>query len=307
MKNLNKKIFFIFFFIFLLNSCKNNTESKEKKNKKKIVCTTGMISDGIIAIVGDEIEVITLMREGIDPHIYRPTPSVLKLIQNADIIIYNGLHLEGNMLRIFEKLKPYKTIFSIAEGIDSSHYIALSEFADSYDPHIWMDIPLWLSGLEAMTRNLTQLDPKNEKKYQQNFKNYQSKLMDLHLKNIETINQIAPSQRILVTTHDAFSYFSKAYNFPVKALQGISTQSDFGIKKVANLIDFIVTHKIKAIFVESTIPKKAFYNIQEACLQKGHKLQIMGPLYTDSMGIQEANTYYNMLEFNINLISNALK
>ena len=281
--------------------------SRNIKLKPQIVCTTGMISDGVQAIVGEKMEVITLMRPGIDPHLYRPTPSTLKAIDQADVIVHNGLHLEGNLVKVFERLTNFKQIFAISEGIDPENYLRLGDWNQNFDPHIWMHIPLWLQGLEGFLHFISTFDPSHRDFYHQNFVIYQKKLIDLHQENQTKLNMIPESQRILITTHDAFAYFSKAYQIPVQALQGISTQSDFGVKKVQNLIQFILKNNIKAIFVESTVPQKAFHNIQEACQKEGHFLKIAGPLYTDALGVEEANTYYEMLKFNTDLIVQALQ
>ena len=206
--------------------------------QKTIVCTTSIIADGVQAIVQfpEEMsqkatfQVITLMRKGIDPHIYKPTPSNLQQVQKATILVHNGLHLEGNMVRLFERLAPYQKVFSIAEGIDSHKFLALSDLADSFDPHIWMHIPWWLEGLSALVEKIIAEDAQNEWLYRKNFANYRQKLLSLHQKQMEKIQEIPEKQRFLITTHDAFSYFSKAYHLPVKALQGVSTQSDFSLK-----------------------------------------------------------------------------
>ena len=308
MKN---KYFFSFLlaaaFIWLIQSC---TSSSAQTKRPVLVCTTGIIADFVQAVVQDDLEVITLIKAGLDPHIFKPTPSTLRAIQRASIIVYNGLHLEGNLVQVFNRLQAQqdndKKIWAVSDGLPSDQLIQLDEAPDSIDPHIWMDIGFWLKGAGYIVQQLINCYPEKASLYQARFLAYKGALLQLEQENLAALHTIPEQGRILITTHDAFSYFSRTYGVPVQALQGISTSADFGIRKVQELVDFIVENKVNAIFIESAVPAKIFQNIATSCARRGHKVKIAGVLYTDSLGIDEAQTYYAMQAFNVQLIVRSL-
>ncbi len=291
----------------LLLGCQNNSE--QTKNKLTIVCTTGIIADGVKQIVKDSANVISLMGPGVDPHLYIASQSDMQNISNADIIIYNGLHLEGKMVKILEKLSRSKTVLALADGVDTTQLIRSAAFGNNFDPHIWFDVKIWKSGLMYLASKLSSIDVKNNAYYSQNAQNLGNNLDSLDSQIDVLSNTLPIEKKIIVTSHDAFRYYGKRYAFEVRGLQGISTLSDYGLKDVTDLVDFVVKNKIKAIFVESSVSKKSINAVIEGCKQVNHEVVIGGELFSDAMGQEgtKEGTYNGMLLHNTNLIVNSLK
>lgn len=293
----------------VLFSCKVEKKD-ENKYVETIVCTTGMLGDAVEQIVGPNVKVITLMGPGVDPHLYKATQGDLKSLTNADVIVYNGLHLEGKMGEIFEKLEKQKHIIVATEGLTKIDYINNTEFQGAQDPHIWFDVALWSKAVQHIGNELIKLSTDSiADQFAKNTKAYRTQLSNLsdHVEN--ELGSLDSSKRILITAHDAFSYFGRAYNFEVKGLQGISTTSEYGLKDVSDLVNYIVENKIKAVFVESSVSEKSLQAVVEGCLQKNHQVQIGGQLYSDAMG--EAGTpegtYVGMVKHNVKTIVEGLK
>ncbi|GAU75908.1 manganese ABC transporter periplasmic-binding protein SitA [Fusibacter sp. 3D3] len=293
-------------FAMVISGC----SSKEVvKTKHTVVATTTMLADLARVIGGDAIEVQALMGPGIDPHLYNASAGDVDKMSKADLLVYSGLHLEGKMGDIFENLKgSNKIIIEIAEGLDESKLIT-DQMSGAHDPHIWFDVLLWKLAAENLYNGFIELDPENEAIYTSNFEAYKKELdaLDTYIK--EQVELVPESARILITAHDAFNYFGKAYGFDVMGLQGISTQSEAGTADVTELANFIVKHKIKALFVESSVPKKNIEALQEAVAAQGFDVAIGGELYSDSLGSAgtPAGTYIGTVKANIDTIVNALK
>ncbi|MCL4123299.1 UNVERIFIED_CONTAM: hypothetical protein GTU68_029698, partial [Idotea baltica] len=234
---------------------------------------------------------------------------VTKLV-NADIIFYNGLHLEGKLVEVFEKMGSLtKTPIALAEEIDKTTLIGSDYFASNYDPHVWFNIKYFKLFAKKVAKVLSDKDPKNEAYYIENEKQYIEKL-ELLQTNIKAIIQTLPiEKRVLVTAHDAFNYFGKNYGFEVVGLQGLSTATEAGVQDVQKLAAFIIEKKVKAIFVESSVPKRTIEALQAAVKSKGHEVRIGGTLYSDALGNAGTieGTYIGMFEYNVNTIVNALK
>lgn len=284
--------------------------SKEvEKSKYTVVATTTMLADLARVIGGDAVEVEALMGPGIDPHLYNASAGDVDKMSKADLVVYSGLHLEGKMGDIFENLKGGdKLIVEIAEGLDETNLITDPQ-SGAHDPHIWFDVLLWESAAENLYEGLVALDPENEAVFTSNFENYKKELEDLDAYVREQVNLVPENARILITAHDAFNYFGKAYGFDVMGLQGISTKSEAGTADVTELANFIVENKIKAIFVESSVPKKNVEALQEAVAAQGFDVAIGGELYSDSLGSAgtSAESYIGTVKANIDTIVNALK
>lgn len=309
-----KTIFLILpFLMLILVSAGCGDREKEESNRgqgiKTLVCTTGMIADAVANIVGDKAEVISLMGPGVDPHLYKATQGDLERLSNADIIFYNGLHLEGKMGEILERLGRLKKVIAVSDGLDPSRLINSSNFAGAHDPHIWFDVSLWNETIPYITRILGESDPANAAFYQQNAQAYSARLVQVHEWVRQKISEIPSGQRVLITAHDAFEYFGKAYGIEVRGLQGISTVSEYGLKDISDLVNFITGRGIKAIFVESSVPRKSLEAVVEGCNSRGNKVVIGGTLFSDAMGQTGApeGTYTGMVEANVNTIVNALK
>ncbi|WKK83983.2 zinc ABC transporter substrate-binding protein [Marivirga arenosa] len=292
-------------FIFLTFSC---SQPSEKNEQTYIVCTTGMIKDAAENIIGDKAKIEALMGPGVDPHLYKATQGDLKKLQAADIIIYNGLFLEGKMGEILEKLKNRKTVIAMAELLNKESFINNTEFQGAYDPHIWFDVNLWKKASTLLSEKLIQYDSSNQNYYQKNTDQYIHSLDSLNEAVSQKLQEIPDSKRVLVTAHDAFAYFGRAYNIEVRGLQGISTLSEFGLRDVSNLVEFITENEIPAIFTETSVSEKAIKAVLEGCKSKGHDVVIGGSLYSDAMGEEGTfeGTYLGMVHSNVEKIVEGL-
>lgn len=287
----------------------NTKEFSNSKNEKiLIVSTTTMLTDLVKEIGGEKVEVEGLMGAGVDPHLYNATSGDVKKIQNADIIVYNGIHLEGKMTEIFEQLSD-KKILCAGNYIPKEKLLLTKDEENVYDPHIWFDINLWKEVAQGIANDLSEIDKKNETYYQNNFTHYAEELNNLEEYIEARISEIPKEQRYLITAHDAFSYFGKSYNFVVKGLQGISTNSEAGTLDVSELANYIYTNKIKAIFVESSVPSRTIEALQAAVEAKGFNVNIGGELYSDSLGDLQSGheTYIKTFKANVDTIVDNLQ
>ncbi|WOD44792.1 metal ABC transporter solute-binding protein, Zn/Mn family [Hwangdonia lutea] len=302
-----KKNILIVFILAIIFSCKNN---KKENGKLNIVTTTTMITDLVKNIGGDYVNVEGLMGSGVDPHLYKASEGDVSKLVNADIIFYNGLHLEGKLVEIFEKMESQtKTPIALAEEIDKNTLIGSDYFASNYDPHVWFNIAYFKQFASKVASVLSEKDPKNAANYNENEKQYLAKLDTLQSKIQGIIETLPKEKRILVTAHDAFNYFGKSYGFEVVGLQGLSTATEAGVQDVQKLAAFIIDKNVKAIFVESSVPKRTIEALQAAVNSKGHKVEIGGTLYSDALGNDGTveGTYIGMFEYNVNTIVSALK
>lgn len=302
-----KKNILIFLLIATAFSCKN---AKNDNGKLNIVTTTTLLTDLVTNIGGDKINVQGLMGSGVDPHLYKASAGDVTKLTNADLIFYGGLHLEGKLVEVFEKMgsQNIKTI-AVSDALDPQTLIGSEYFASNYDPHIWFDVNNWELITSFVVKKLSEVDPENKETFEANGNDYLQKLKLLN-ENIKTIISSLPQdKRILVTAHDAFNYFGKAYGFEVVGLQGLSTATEAGVQDVQNLSNFIIEKKVKAIFVESSVPKRTIEALQAAVNSKDHQVEIGGTLYSDALGNAGTaeGTYIGMFTYNVNTIVNALK
>ncbi len=303
-----KKIIVLICIPLLLFSCKK--EINTKNQKLTVVTTTSMITDLLQNIGGDFIELEGLMGSGVDPHLYKASEGDVTKLVNADVIFYNGLHLEGKLVDIFKKMKNQGTkTIAIAESLDKSSLIDSDYFASNYDPHIWFDIQNWKTVTSFVIEKLSAIDPKNENHYKTNGKAYLEKLDILDKKIHTKIETLPKEKRILVTAHDAFSYFGQSFDFEVVGLQGLSTTTEAGVQDVQKLARFIIEKKVHAIFVESSVPKRTIEALQAAVQSKNQEVTIGGTLFSDALGSKGTieGTYIGMFEYNVNTIIEALK
>lgn len=295
----------------LLLSCAQKQEQGivPTGRQMKIVTTTSILKDAVQNIVGDAATVEAIMGSGVDPHLYKATQGDLQKLTDADVIVYNGLHLEGKMGEVMEKLSRYKTVIAATAGIPATNLRKSPQFQDSHDPHVWFDVQLWQQVVKHLSQELQQKDPKNAPVYQQRTKRYLQELQELHTHTKAAIASIPEQQRILITAHDAFGYFGDAYDIQVRGLQGISTVSEFGLQDVSSLVNYIADNKIKAVFVESSVSPKAIEAVVEGSRQKGHIVKIGGTLYSDALGAENIpeGTYAGMVNHNVTSIISALK
>jgi len=292
----------------LLFSCKQ--KEKNTSGKLNIVTTTTMITDMVTAIGGDKVEVKGLMGSGVDPHLYKASEGDVSKLSRADVIFYNGLHLEGKLEDIFEKMHhSNKETVALSDTLSKDKLITSENFASNYDPHIWFQIDYWIQCVHYATKELSRIDVKNKSSYEANAKAYIESLQTLKKENSTLVETLPIEKRILITAHDAFNYFGKAYNFQVVGLQGLSTATEAGVQDVQNLANFIIEKNVKAIFVESSVPKRTIEALQASVKAKNHDVKIGGELFSDALGSKGTieGTYIGMYKHNISTIVNALK
>lgn len=292
--------------VLLLFACKSPTKPA---GKLKVVVTTTMLTDLVKNIGGDLIELQGLMGAGVDPHLYKASEGDVSKLFNADIIFYNGLHLEGKLVAVFEKMEAQKTTVALGEFLAKDGLIGSDYFASNYDPHVWFNIQYFKEFSDKVTSVLSEKDPKNAASFTANNLAFQQELDLLHTAVVNTIATLAPEKRILVTAHDAFNYFGKAYGFKVVGLQGLSTATEAGVQDVQKLSDYIIANKVKAIFIESSVPRRTIEALEAAVLSKGHQVSIGGSLYSDALGDAGSveGTYVGMFLYNVKTIVNALQ
>ncbi|TKH44186.1 manganese transporter [Paenibacillus terrae] len=281
----------------------------EAGQKIKATATIGMISDIVGRVGGNHVEITGIMRSGVDPHLYKASQGDMRKLDQADIIFYNGLHLEGKMQDILEKIGKQKPVVPVSKNIAQDQLRSGSpEMGSDHDPHIWFNVQNWMSAVATVRDELSTLDAAHAEDYKANAEAYLAELRKLDDYTREQIASIPEAQRVLVTAHDAFGYFGDAYGIQVKGLQGMSTESEAGSQDVTKLRDYLVGHKIKAIFVESSVPRKAIDAVIQGAAQQGHTIKIGGELYSDAMGEEgtEDGTYIGMVKHNVNTIVKAL-
>ncbi len=304
-----KPLILILFSALLLGACKPKEQAEP--GKLTIVTTTGMIGDAVKMIVGDKADVIVLMGPGVDPHLYKATQGDLNALRQADIIFYNGLHLEGKMQEVFDRLATDKPVFPVAADIPENKLRSVAKVAGiaTHDPHIWFDVELWMIAVTTIGNKMAAIDTQHAEFYTTQTANYLIQLSALDQLVKEKIAAIPEANRILVTSHDAFGYFGDRYNIKVKGLQGISTAAEFGLKDITDMVDLIIADNIKAVFVESSVSQKSIQAVVEGCNQKKHPVKTGGTLFSDAMGAADTaeGNYIGMVTHNATVIYEALK
>ncbi|WP_215146156.1 metal ABC transporter solute-binding protein, Zn/Mn family [Exiguobacterium qingdaonense] len=293
----------------LLAGCQTGNSVSEDDEKIQAVATIAQIGDVIQEVGGEYVEVKTLMGPGTDPHLYEPVSSDMEAMDQAEVIFYNGHHLEGQMIEIFEKMNEQKPTVAVAESIPEDKLLSDVEDSTLYDPHVWFDVELWMSAVDQVTAGLIEADPENESTYESNADAYKEELMELDAYATEKLADIPSESRVLVTAHDAFNYFGEAYDMEVLGLQGISTESEYGLNDIERIINTLIERNVKAVFVESSVSEKSINAVIEGAAEKGHDVKIGGELYSDAMGEEGTaeGTYIGMFRHNIDTIVNSLK
>lgn len=294
----------------MLAACNEEGSNQEGADKEgNVVATTGQIADAVKIISGDKLNVTTLMGPGVDPHLYKATQGDMTTLENAEVIFYNGLHLEGQLQDIFDQMGKDKTVFAAAEVLKGEQLLVDEEDDSLHDPHVWFDIMLWKEVVDGIGDTLVEEYPEYKKDFEKNEQDYLAQLDELANYAKERVAEIPQEQRILVTAHDAFNYFGESLGFDVSGLQGLSTESEYGVKDVENMVNYLVDNNIKAIFVESSVSDKAMKAVIEGAKEKGHTVIIGGELFSDAMGAEGTaeGTYLGMYKHNINTIVDSLK
>ena len=276
--------------------------------KIRVVTTIGMITDIVLRVGGERVQVAGLMGPGVDPHLYKASEGDVARLAGADVIFYGGLHLEGKMAEVFERMKARILTVAVTDGIDRSLLLTPPEFQGVYDPHVWFDVTLWMKAVERVEETLAGIDPQHGETYRGNAKDYLGKLSELHEYVKARAGEVAPSRRVLITAHDAFNYFGRAYGFEVRGLQGISTVAEAGTADIQALANLIVERRIPAVFVETSVSPRTVEALREAVRARGFRVEIGGNLYSDAMGNPGTpdGTYIGMVRHNIDTIVSAL-
>lgn len=274
-----------------------------------VLATTTVIADTTKLIGGSRIHVDTLMGPGVDPHLYKASPGDVRRLLDSSLVLYNGLHLEGKLGDIFEKVGKTRPTVAVTDGIDRARLRTPPEFEGNYDPHVWFDVSLWAGTLDSIAAALSKVDPAGSEIYKSNAEKAKRDFESLHIWCKNELAKIPKDKRVLVTAHDAFGYFGRAYDVEVLAIQGVSTDSEASLKDLNALTDTLATRKIPAVFVESSVPHKTIEALVHGSQAKGHDVAIGGELYSDSLGEAggKAGTYIDMVKFNVNTIVAALQ
>nr|WP_242648590.1 zinc ABC transporter substrate-binding protein [Cognatishimia maritima] len=276
--------------------------------KLSVVATTGMIADAVRQVGGDLVDVRGLMGPGVDPHAYRQTRTDIVAMTRADLVLWHGLYLEAQMEDFFHDLEGKRRVIAVAEGLPKEVLKGHDDYADKFDPHVWMDPELWAQVVTEVRDTLIETRPEDAAIFEAN--------AAAHLEEISRLSEYAQTAmvtvpeeaRVLLTAHDAFGYFGTAYGFEVLGIQGISTQSEAGLNRISELVDMLVERKVAAVFVESSVSDRSIRALIEGAAAKGHDVKIGGELFSDAMGIEGTyeGTYVGMIDHNITTIASAL-
>ena len=283
----------------LLASCAGDSDGD---SRPAVVVTTGQIADLVTNVAGDRVRLHALMGPGSDPHLFVASEGDLVRLEQAELILYNGLHLEARLAEVLAGLDGSgRRSIAVTEMIDRGDLIGAGQFSGGYDPHFWFDLELWSKALASVTAALIDLDPINAAEYRNNAAKHQLQLSQLALWTESEIAKIPAGRRILVTAHDAFGYFGRTWGIEVRGLQGLSTASEAGAGDVQRLADFLVSAGIPAIFVESSVPANTMAAVLEAARARGHQIEIGGELYSDALGPRDspAATFDGMYRANV--------
>ena len=274
----------------------------------RISATTGMVADIVRQVAGDRGEVTSIIGEGVDPHLYVPTRSDVAALIEADIVFYSGLLLEGKMTDSLIRVARNRPVHAVTELVDESHLLAPEEFAGHFDPHLWMDVSGWMQAVDAVTEALADFDRAGTDGYRERATRYAATLAELHEYAGRALGSIPEQQRIMVTAHDAFNYFGRAYGLEVEGIQGMSTESEAGLDRINRLVDLLVAREIRAVFVETTIAARNVQALIEGAAARGHAVVVGGELFSDAMGQPGTyeGTYVGMLDHNVTTVARAL-
>jgi manganese/zinc/iron transport system substrate-binding protein len=289
------------------SSAKTQADTGRGNTPIRVVATTGMVADLVKYVGGAHVEVTALMGEGVDPHLYKASSGDVARLGRADMIFYSGLHLEGRMGDVLSRLARQKPAVAVTDDLDRDRLLRVG--TEQFDPHVWFDVGLWRECVSVVEQHLTEFDAAHAADYRAQAAAYRDELAELDRWCRDQIAAIPADRRVLVTAHDAFHYFGRAYNIEVKAIQGISTQAEAGVGTINELVDFISERKVKAVFVESSVSERNIQAVVEGCADRGHRVQVGGQLFSDAMGAPGTpeGTYAGMVRHNVETIRPALE
>ncbi len=275
----------------------------------RVVATTGQVGDVARHVGGDRVHVDVLMGPGLDPHLYKASAGDVERLRQADVIFYNGLHLEAKMGDVIERMGEHRPTLGVAESLPDSALIAAADSRGAHDPHVWFDVRLWRHTVDAVAGELAALDPDHAAAYRARADAYRAELDSLDAYARARFGTIPPGQRVLITAHDAFNYLGRAYGLEVRGLQGISTATEAGTADVQSLARLIAERRIPAIFVETSVSPRAIEAVRQAVRARGFDVVVGGEVYSDALGDAgtPAGTYVGMVRHNVDIITAALR
>ncbi|MFB5267352.1 metal ABC transporter solute-binding protein, Zn/Mn family [Paenibacillus enshidis] len=293
----------------ILSACSSSegkSEARDPGQPLHVVTTIAQISEPVSKIGGDRVQVESLMGPGVDPHLYKPTPGDIKKLDSAEMVLYSGLHLEANMIKVFEQLGKNKPVVGIGDTIPEEQL--LKDTGGAIDPHVWFDIDLWKQALEAAAEELKKASPADAEYFEANKKAYFAELDRLKQEAEDKMADIPEEKRVLITAHDAFGYFGRLLDVKVVGLQGLSTEDEVGLSDIERTVDLLLEHNVPAVFVESSINPASVNAVIEGARQKGLQVSLGGELFSDAMGAAgtEEGTYLGMYRHNVDTIHKAL-
>ena len=275
----------------------------------KVTATVGMVADLVRNVGGDRVSVTQICGSGVDPHMFKATRDDLLVIRRADVVFYSGLMLEGKMSDVLVKEARSRPVIAVTEALEGSVLLEPEDFAGHFDPHVWMDVSAWSKCVDVVANELSSFDPDGESVYRTNATAYQVELASLHEYGKKVIASIPESGRILVTSHDAFNYFGRAYGLRVLGVQGISTESEAGLQRINDLVNLLVNKRVKSVFIESSVSADNIEALVEGAKAKGREVKIgERELFSDAMGEDGTyeGTYIGMLDHNITMVTRGL-
>lgn len=275
----------------------------------QLVSTVGMITDLAAQIAGDRAKVSGLIGSGVDPHLYKPTRDDIQKLLEADVILYNGLLLEGKMAdALIRAATAGKKVYAVTELLDEQYLLTPEDFEGLFDPHVWMDPAAWSKTVEVIRDKLTEFDPAGEAVYEANAQAVIDQIHALDRYAQEVLHSVPEERRVLVTAHDAFNYFGRRFGYEVLGIQGMSTESEAGVQDIENLVDLLVSRQIGAVFIESTVSERNIRALIEGAAARGHEVIVGGELFSDAMGLAGTyeGTYLGMIDHNVSTIARAL-
>lgn len=279
-----------------------------QERRLAVVATTGMIADAVAQVGGDRVEVRALMGPGVDPHTYRQTRSDIAALTSADAVFWHGLYLEAQLEDLFRQLAETHNVVALAEGLPADRLLGSEDYPGRPDPHVWMDPALWAGVVEAARDALIELDPEGADAFRANAETHLAGIAALADYSAQVLATVPEGARVLVTAHDAFNYFGRAYGYEVMGIQGISTESEAGLARIEALVGVLVERGIGAIFVESSVSDRNVMALIEGAAARGHQVTIGGELFSDAMGEPGSyeGTYLGMIDHNVTTIARAL-
>ncbi len=305
--------FVVAIFLSLLGGCSEQQEQSVGSGPAgypyEVTATVGMVADIVRVVAGPRAEVTGIIGEGVDPHLYKPTSTDVKRLQSADVVFYNGLLLEGKMADVLVRLaRKGQPVFAVTERIAERGDYVIVDSESHHDPHVWMDVGGWMAAVEVVADSLAEFDPANAQEYQERAAAYLEELGKLDDYARRCIASIPEGRRVLVTAHDAFGYMARAYGLEVRGIQGLSTESEAGVREIEELDAFLVRSGMREAFVDTSVSDKNVRALLEGARAQGHELRIGGELFSDAMGPAGSyeGTYLGMIDHNVTTITRAL-